>query len=174
VRDCALAAVPGQRTSRKATSSSGLAEADQVWSTITLVTGHTPAGVTPSRYSGTNANWPGTQPLTQCAAVSTRSPDRLSTTVAVQKCRPSWGRPPRPGVMRNSASTAGLVPAGAASRATFAAWAGRPSVCAAAASQPAGQRVMAGPAATSSTAASTPGTRPAARIIRVRRAGQRP
>src|SRR5581483_4751584 len=41
-------------------------------------------------------------PVTQCAAVITRSPAGLSTTLAVQKCRPS-----RPEELVNSAPTAG-------------------------------------------------------------------
>src|SRR2546429_9920750 len=41
-------------------------------------------------------------PLTQCAAVITRSPAGLSTTLAVQKCGPS-----RPEERVNSAPTAG-------------------------------------------------------------------
>ena len=46
-------------------------------------------------------------PVTQCAAVITRSPAGLSTTLAVQKCWPSW-----PADVVNSAPTAG-VPANA-------------------------------------------------------------
>src|SRR5256884_9403904 len=46
-------------------------------------------------------------PPTQCAAVITRSPAGLSTTLAVQKCWPSW-----PADVVNSAPTAG-VPANA-------------------------------------------------------------
>src|ERR1700759_4759761 len=42
-------------------------------------------------------------PLTQCAAVRTRSPCGLDTTLAVQKCSPS-----RPAVSVNSAPTAGV------------------------------------------------------------------
>src|SRR6202035_391107 len=46
-------------------------------------------------------------PVTQCAAVITKSPAGLSTTLAVQKCWPSW-----PADVVNSAPTAG-VPANA-------------------------------------------------------------
>src|SRR6516225_1204055 len=44
-------------------------------------------------------------PVTQCAAVITRSPAGLSTTVAVQKC---WFSPPEEVV--NSAPTGGVPP----------------------------------------------------------------
>src|SRR5689334_17804769 len=48
-------------------------------------------------------------PLTQCAAVRTRSPCGLDTTLAVQKCGPS-----RPAVSVNSAPTAGVPAKGRA------------------------------------------------------------
>jgi hypothetical protein len=65
-----------------------------------------PYGVLPRLYPGTKSTVPGV-PVMQCAAVITRSPAGLSTTLAVQKCWPSW-----PAEVVNSAPTAG-VPANA-------------------------------------------------------------
>ena len=65
----------------------------------------------PPAYPGTNAIMP-CVPVTQCAAVTSRSPCGLCTTLAVQKCVPSW-----PLLVVNSAPTADGPPDGVPVRA---------------------------------------------------------
>src|ERR1700728_4769155 len=97
---------PGCATVRNAKSSSGSAVVAHAVSTKVRVTGQTPRGAVPLLYPGTKA-MPGDPvpewPFRQWAAVTTRFPAVLFTTVALQNCWPS-----RPSLTVNSAPTAGV------------------------------------------------------------------
>ena len=98
-----LVVSPGWDTTRNAKSSSGFCDEAQDRSTNTWVTVQAPNGCWPRWYSGTKSTLPRRQPCMQCAAVMTRSPAGLSTTLPLQKCWPRWPEP-----VLNRAPTAGV------------------------------------------------------------------